>query len=118
MENGKRIVGITGPCASGKTTLASNLKQAGYTAKPIAQEHSDIPDMWAKLSHPDVLIFLEISQDVAEARRNQTLRKGWLDHQMKRLSHARDHADLIINTDQYDADEVLNYVLAYLNQSS
>ena len=52
-------IGVVGPCAAGKTTLIAGLRNHGYTAKHIAQEHSYVPAMWQLLTNPDILIYLD-----------------------------------------------------------
>ncbi len=57
----KPLIGVVGPCAAGKTTLVSGLRQAGYEVRHIAQEHSYVADMWKRLTNPDILIYLHVS---------------------------------------------------------
>ncbi len=107
-------IGIVGPCGAGKTTLAAALRQRGYQARAIAQEHSFAPQMWQRLTNPDVLIFLDASPTVCAARRRfQWTVKDW-EEQHARLAHARAHADLYLHTDDLNPQEVLARVLAYL----
>ena len=54
---------LVGPCASGKSTLATYLKAAGYIVRQPTQEHSFVPDMWQKMSKPDILIYLDVSYE-------------------------------------------------------
>jgi deoxyadenosine/deoxycytidine kinase len=104
-------IGIVGPCASGKTTLKNELKDYGYQVKHIAQEHSYVPDMWKRLSKPDILIYLDVSFELTKKRKTI----NWTEHeyliQVKRLEHARKHADIYIQTDHITENEVLNTVL-------
>jgi adenylate kinase family enzyme len=46
------LIGLVGVCASGKTTLAKILEEKGYHCRHISQEHSYVPDMWQRLTHP------------------------------------------------------------------
>ncbi len=62
-------VGLVGVCGSGKTTLTNGLKPYQFNVRQIAQEHSYVPNMWQRLSNPDVLIFLEASYQVTEHRK-------------------------------------------------
>ena len=55
------LVGIVGPCGSGKSTLVEGLEKHGYECRHIAQEHSYVPDMWQLITQPDILIYLNAS---------------------------------------------------------
>jgi len=93
------LIGIVGPCGAGKSTLISGLNQHGYKCRHIAQEHSYVQAMWQIITKPNLLIYLHASFQNSTARR----KLNWLerDHaeQLRRLSHAREHANIIINTD-------------------
>ena len=108
------VIGIVGPCASGKTTLIHGLHARGYIAKHIAQEHSYVSDMWQRISKPDVLIYLDISYPLTVTRKKLDWSIEEYDAQIKRLSHARQHADLYIQTDQLSIDEVISRVFDYI----
>lgn len=110
----KDVIAIVGPCAAGKTTLTENLKALGYNIKQIAQEHSYVPDMWRQMIHPDKLIYLDVSYDISKQRRNLNWTHDEFRKQIQRLNHARDHADLYINTDNLSRAEVLRLVLKYI----
>lgn len=107
-------VGIVGPCGAGKTTLAAGLRQEGYDARVIAQEHSYVPDMWQRLAKPEVLIFLQASWAVTSARRRLNWTEAeWLEQQ-HRLRHARQHAHFYLETDTLTIEEVRQRVLDFL----
>ena len=110
------IVGIVGPCSAGKTTLKQGLKQHGIHAKHIAQEHSYVKDMWERLTKPDVLIFLDVSYPIAQERRKLSWNTKEYQTQEHRLRHARQHADLLLNTDQLAPKEILQQVLDFLKE--
>lgn len=114
----KFLIGIVGPCGSGKSTLVAGLEKHGYKCRHIAQEHSYVQAMWQKITNPDLLIFLQASFESSTTRRQL----DWLpsDHaeQLRRLNHAFQHADLIIDTDPLTADEVLARALDYLRTHS
>ncbi len=109
---------MVGPCGSGKSTLIAGLERAGFACRHIAQEHSYVPYMWQRISHPDVLIFLEASFEVCTERRRLRWTEDDFTEQLRRLAHARQHADLIINTDALAIPEVLELVLAFLGRKA
>lgn len=107
-------LGVVGPCAAGKTTLIAGLKKHGYEARHIAQEHSYVADMWKRLTNPDILIYLHVSYPLTLVRRQMNWTEAEYQTQLGRLRHAREHADLIIDTDLIGTEEVLQGVLEYL----
>ncbi len=110
----RALVGVVGPCGSGKSTLIAGLERAGYRCRHIAQEHSYVPYMWKRITNPDILIFLDASFTVCTGRRQL----NWLEadylEQLRRLAHARQHADLIIETDALSMDQVLTHATDFL----
>jgi hypothetical protein len=94
------------------------LRERGYRARHIAQEHSYVPDMWKRITDPDVLVYLDASYPVTIARRALDWRETDWAEQERRLSHAREKADLYIQTDLLAPDEVLARVLAYLEDAA
>jgi len=115
-ENKNFKIGIVGPCSSGKTTLVDGLTKHGFNARHIAQEHSYVPDMWQRISQPDLLIFLEVSYSVSQHRRFLNWNFSDYEEQQKRLAHARQHADLTIHTDDFSIEKILNTVLDFLHE--
>ena len=110
------LVGIVGVCASGKSTLVSGLESHGIRTRHIAQEHSYVKDMWKRITNPDVLIFLDASYPVTLKRRQfNWIETDWTEQQ-KRLMHARQHADLYINTDELNSEQVLNLVITFIEK--
>jgi hypothetical protein len=108
------IVGLVGPCKSGKTVLKRGLIPHGFQVRHIAQEHSFAKEMWRKIANPDVLIYLNVSYPVTLERSSLNWTEGNYQEQLRRLSHAREHADLIIETDDKTPEEILNIVLKFL----
>ena len=111
-------IAIVGPCASGKTTLAHVLREAGYVVRQPAQEHSYVQTMWQRLVQPDVLIYLDVDYE-AICRRRPKMGGGpeRLHEQHERLAHARAHCDLYLDTSSLTPDEVRDYVVDRLVQS-
>jgi len=110
------LVGIVGPCGSGKSTLMAGLKNYGYLCRHIAQEHSYVQSMWQKIAKPDILIYLYASFPVSTSRCHLNWQKKDHDEQIHRLAHAREHADLFIDTDDLTPEQVRQKVLAYLKE--
>ena len=108
-------VAVVGPCASGKSTLLPGLLNAGYEARHVAQDHSFVPDMWRRISKPDILVYLDAGYETIKIRRPKTtLRPADLAEQNRRLAHARDQCDLFIDTSSLSPEEVLEQVLNFL----
>lgn len=110
------LIKVVGPCAAGKTTLTNRLRALGYNARQIAQEHSDVPDMWRRLHPPDLLIYLDASDETIVRRRPKEGLAVLLPRQRHRLRHARAHADLIVVTDDLTPEEVLAQVVRFLEE--
>ena len=108
------LIGVVGPCGAGKSTLVAGLEKHGYACRHIAQEHSYVPDMWQLITQPDILIYLDATFAVSTAR----AKLNWLEkdytEQLKRLAHAREHANLFIETDELTPDDVLQKALIFL----
>lgn len=119
LKNYPRIA-IVGPCSSGKSTLREALHTAGYAnVRNPAQEHSYVPDMWRKLSKPDLLIFLDVDYAATLQRRpHQDLGAKRIQEQKQRLAHARQNADFYLDTSQLNPQQVQQQVLAFLAERS
>lgn len=111
------LVAVVGPCAAGKSTLARVLRAHGYTVKELRQEHSVAPTMWQKFTHPDVLIYLDVSLEVAAQREGLTHPSPWWEEERAfRLAHARAHCDFYVDTSNLTPAQVAEQVLAFLAQ--
>lgn len=110
-----QLIGIVGPCGAGKTTLAEGLRSRGFRARAVVQEHSYVQDMWQRITKPDVLIFLQASCQVGGKRRKLNWTESEWEEQQRRLKHAHEHADLVVNTDPLGISEVLDLVLGFLS---
>jgi len=96
--------------------LVERLRREGYRAREVNQEHSYVPSMWKRLTNPDLLIYLKVSQGVASERRRSEGEAAWWGAMEERLEHALRHADLRIDTDGLTPDEVLDEALAFLKR--
>ena len=108
------LIGVVGPCGSGKSTLIAGLERSGYRCRHIAQEHSYVPAMWQIISKPDILIYLDASFLVSTARAELDWQEKDHQEQLRRLAHARQHAHLYIDTDALTPQQVLEQALNYL----
>ncbi|MFO7944946.1 MAG: hypothetical protein R6U51_11675 [Anaerolineales bacterium] len=63
---------------------------------------------------PDILIYLDVSYQVSNQRTGTKLKISIFKKQRERLQHAKKHADVIINTDHLQPEQVLKEVLDLL----
>ena len=109
------LIKVVGISASGKSTLVKGLRRAGYNTRPVSQEHSHVSDLWQQFDRPAVLIYLDIDLEAQRRRRPDV---SWdeanLAIEQTRLAHAREHADLRLNTGHFEASAVLQLVVAFL----
>jgi hypothetical protein len=114
-RRGPLRVAVVGHCASGKTTLVGALRRAGYDAYAVAQEHSAITWLW-KHADPSVLIYIDVPLATVRARRGQEWPKAVYDAQEERLTEARAHADLILNSSAEDVSAMTAHALDALSR--
>jgi hypothetical protein len=115
MEKSLPIIKVVGMSAAGKSTLVVGLRERGYDARPISQEHSNMPELWRHFELPDILIHLNLTLAGQRSRRpdvSWTLK--WHRQETQRLAHALDHADLKIDTSELTAAQVLDITLHFL----
>jgi hypothetical protein len=70
--------------------------------------------MWQVISRPDVLIYLDASEEVVYRRGQRHYVTGCVEEQRRRLAHARAHCDLYIMTDDLTESQVLDKVREFL----
>ncbi len=107
-------VAVVGPCASGKSTLVAALREQGYDALAVGQEHSGVPFLW-RLGEPDLVIFLDVDIPTSGQRRNSVWPTVLFETQQARLANARQHADLYLDTSPLTAHQVAENALTFLN---
>ncbi len=110
------LVGVVGPCGAGKSTLIQGLEARGYHCRHIAQEHSYVPYMWQRITNPDILIYLHASFSTCTARRHLSWLEADYLEQLRRLDHARQHADITIETDGQSPSQVLTQAVSFLDR--
>lgn len=107
------LVAVVGVCVSGKSILVKGLREAGYDAYNVAQEHSCVKSFWNR-RRPDALILLDVSLAAAKKRRAVSWDESRLAVQRERLADARAHADLCVFTDPLSQEEVLQQVIRFI----
>lgn len=107
-------IAVVGPCAAGKSTLAEALRTAGYDVHQPAQEHSYVPEMWQRLTNPDLLIYLDVSYSQARERRPHNIDSQQLETQNQRLAHARQHCHFYLDTSGLTPTQVQERVLSFI----
>lgn len=113
-EPNQPVIIIVGPCGAGKTTLVRDLERHNVHARQVSQEHSFVPDMWQKLAHPDLLIFLDASFSTCKTRKRFDWTPDDYNEQKRRLRHARQHCDIYVQTDGRSPSDVLETILEEL----
>lgn len=108
------LVVVVGPCGSGKTTLVKRLQALGYTARAVAQEHSQIDELWKHGGTPDALIFLDASPATITRRRCNEFPEWLYKIQIERLASARRNATFYLHTDRVPSAEVQRRVIEHL----
>jgi len=78
----------------------------GYNIRQIAQEHSFVAKMWELITKPTHLIFLEVDHQRSVERSQLNWTEKDHQEQLRRLKHAYQNADLIIDTNQLTIPEV------------
>jgi hypothetical protein len=111
-STGPRVV-IVGPCASGKTTLARNLREIGVDAVVSGQEHSEIRNLWQR-QQPDMVIGLNLDLETLRARRGASWSQALYDTQQRRLGPAFAAASIVLDTGKASETEVVTEVMQQL----
>jgi deoxyadenosine/deoxycytidine kinase len=106
-------IAVVGACASGKSALVNALRENGFNARAVAQEHSQVPTMWL-MSNPSHLIFLDVDLENIKKRRQISWGQTYLDEENRRLANARQNADLVINTNNVHLEQVIEHAVDFL----
>lgn len=113
------VVKIVGMSGAGKSTLVRLLRDAGFNARAVSQEHSAIPDLWQEFGRPLVLIYLTLSLETqAERRADVSWTPAYYQEEESRLESARTHADLRIDTSTLTPEGVYELAFGYLQRAN
>ncbi len=66
-----------------------------------------MPDMWKRLTHPDILIYLETSYETTIVRKSLNWTREEYAEQLYRLRNAIENAQIIINTDELTPQQLV-----------
>lgn len=99
-------VAIVGTCGSGKSTIARELSDRGYDAYVVGQEHSGVPQLWARRD-PDVLIYLDVTLEALRRRRSPDWPEWLYLQQKQRLLAARKAASIRVDTSEIGIEETV-----------
>lgn len=108
-------VAVVGVCASGKSTLVRGLRELGYDAYSVAQEHSGVPYLWSR-REPAFVVVLDAAFETVRQRRSVSYGPDRIDEQRRRLAHALEHAQLVLPTDDLTIEQVRDTVAAAIRQ--
>jgi RNase adaptor protein for sRNA GlmZ degradation len=109
------VIKIVGVSAAGKSTLVRALRERGYDARAVSQEHSHMGDLWKLNEIPRVLIYLDNDLEGQRRRRpDVSWDESHLAEERDRLQEAYAAADLRLNTATLAAADVLAMALAFL----
>ncbi len=106
-------VAVVGHCASGKTTIVAALRNRGYDAYAVAQEHSGVSWLW-RHSAPDVLLYLDVPLATVRQRRGEEWPQAVYDAQETRLAEARARAHLVLDTSKQGTTEAVARAVSFL----
>lgn len=110
-------IAIVGTCASGKTTIATELRLRGHDAYVVGQEHSVVHDLWNH-QRPQLVVFLTADLETVRSRRGASW-PGWLfDAQQQRLEDAREHANVVLDTSELSIDETVASVSRLIDSAA
>jgi len=112
-EERRLRITVVGHCAAGKSTLVGALRRNGYDAHAVAQEHSGITWLW-RHSASDVLIYLDVPLATVRDRRGAEWPQAVYDAQERRLTDARTHANLVLDSSTESIAAMTARAIAFL----
>ena len=81
------------------------------------QEHCAAPQMWRRITNPEVLVYLDVRMEVAAQREGLAAPSSWWpDERDVRLVHARQHCDIYVDTSDLSPQQVVAQVLLGLGE--
>ena len=86
----------------------------GQVSAELSIVSLDLATRTIVISRPDVLIYLDASEEVIYRRGERHYVLGYVEEQRRRLAHARTHCDLYLMTDDLSAAEVRARAAAFL----
>ena len=86
----------------------------GQVSAELSIVSLDLATRTIVISRPDVLIYLDASEEVIYRRGERHYVLGYVEEQRHRLAHARAHCDFYLMTDDLSAAEVLARAAAFL----
>ena len=108
-------VAIVGVSAAGKSTLAESLRERGYDAHCLPQEHSSVRDLALELGYRHVVVLLA-SIEAVRRRRRVGYGTERVEIERGRLKSAMARAVVCVDTDRLTPQEVADRVEAALRQ--
>lgn len=105
---------LIGVCASGKSTLAQELEVLGVKARAVAQEHSQVHDLYRRSGH--WVVVLVANWDTVHRRRQLSWDLDFYRAEWERISDARKAAALIVHTDWLSPVDVAARVTTWFDR--
>jgi len=105
---------LVGVCAAGKSTVSRLLRDRGIEARPVAQEHSRVPDLYKRSGEWAVL--LVANWQSVHRRRQLSWDLDFYRVEWDRLSVARRDAKLIVHTDWLLPEQVADYIMDWFDR--
>ncbi|NMP22514.1 hypothetical protein [Sulfobacillus harzensis] len=105
---------LVGVCAAGKTTVSHILEERGIVAKAVAQEHSQVPELYRRTG--STVVMLCASWRTVHQRRALSWDPAFYRTEWDRLRDARHHAGLIVHTDSLNPEQVADVIEDWLHR--